>query len=80
MGAGTGEIVVELKANIDFDYKIGEECAEWVSYVGTRALKTSRLVFRVAANEELSVREGSILLRSSLGDEQARSWASPSYM
>ena len=72
VGAGTGEIVVELKANIDFDYKIGEECAEWVSYVGTRALKTSRLVFRVAANEELSVREGSILLRSSLGDEQVK--------
>lgn len=72
VGAGTGEIEVELKANIDFDYKIGEECAEWVSYVGTRAMKTSRLVFRVAANEELSVREGSILLRSSLGDEQVK--------
>lgn len=68
--ADGGDIVIELKANIDFEYEIDAKCAEWVSYVGTRALKTSRLVFRVAANDAVSVREGSILLHSSLGDER----------
>lgn len=50
VGANGGDIRIEIKANISFDYEIAENCREWVSYVGTRAMTTSNLTFKIAAN------------------------------
>lgn len=59
-----GEIKVEVKANIKFDYEIDDAAKEWISYLETRALKTSTLVFNVAKNEIVQKREGKITIKS----------------
>lgn len=64
VGANGGDIRIEIKANISFDYEIAENCREWVSYVGTRAMTTSNLTFKIAANSDTKQRQGSIVIRS----------------
>ncbi len=64
VGSEGGEITIEAKANIDFEYEIEGSAQEWISYQTTRALKTSSLVFNVAANESTEKREGKIVIRS----------------
>lgn len=59
-----GEVKIELKANIDFDYTIDEKAKAWITSTNSRALKTSNLVFKVAANEETDKREGTITISS----------------
>ena len=64
VGAEGGEVVVEVKANIDFEYTIDEAAKEWISYEGTRAMKTSTLKFAIAQNEDTEKREGKITIKS----------------
>ena len=59
-----GEVVVEVKANIDFEYAIEESAKDWISYEGTRAIQTSTLVFKVTANDDTEKREGKITIKS----------------
>ena len=59
-----GEVVVEVKANIDFEYAIDESAKDWISYEGTRAIQTSTLVFKVAKNDDTEKREGKITIKS----------------
>ena len=59
-----GEIVVEVKANVDFEYVIDESAKEWISYEGTRAIQTSTLVFKVDENDDTEKREGKITIES----------------
>lgn len=68
IGNAGGEVSVEVKANINFDYKIQDDCKEWVSYVTTRALTTSTLIFNVAPSEEAERRTGTISIFS--GDKK----------
>ena len=41
----------------------------WVSYVGSRAMTTSRLLFSISPNEETATREGTITITSEIGKE-----------
>lgn len=59
-----GEILIEVKANVDFEYEVEEAAKEWVKYVETRAMKTSTLVFNVAENDDIRKREAKIIVRS----------------
>ncbi len=59
-----GEVVVEVKANIDFEYAIDDAAKDWISYEGTRAIQTSTLVFKVAKNDDTEKREGKITIES----------------
>ena len=59
-----GEVVVEVKANIDFEYAIDDAAKDWISYEGTRAIQTSTLVFKVAGNDDTEKREGKITIES----------------
>ena len=59
-----GEVVVEVKANIDFEYAIDDVAMDWISYEGTRAIQTSTLVFKVAKNDDTEKREGKITIES----------------
>lgn len=63
------QIAVEVNANISFDYEIAQADKSWVSYVGTRAMTTSRLLFSISPNEETATREGTITLTSEIGKE-----------
>ena len=64
VGAEGGEVVIEVKANIDFEYEIAESANEWVTYESTRALKTTTLLFTIAKNEDLEKREAKIYISS----------------
>ena len=59
-----GEVTVEVKANIDFSYEIDEEASSWVKYESTRALKTSTLLFKIDANDDIEKREAKIQIKS----------------
>ena len=62
--ANGGEVQIEVKANINFEYVIDESAKEWVAYEGTRAMKTSTLTFKVAENDDTERREGTITIKS----------------
>lgn len=64
VSADGGEVKIEIKANIDYTYTIDEKAKSWITSTGSRALKTSTLVFKVASNDELEKREGSITISS----------------
>ena len=64
VAAGGGEVGIEVKANIDFEYAIDESAQSWIKYSGSRAIKTSTLLFKVAENEDLQRREAKIYIRS----------------
>ncbi len=59
-----GEVKIEVKANIDFEYAIDESAKEWIKYEGTRAMNTSTLTFSVAENDDTKKREGKIAIKS----------------
>lgn len=45
---------IELKTNVEFEVLIPEAATNWVSYTGTRALRTETLMLNIAANEKLN--------------------------
>lgn len=59
-----GEVKIEVKANIDFEYVIDESAKEWIKYEGSRAMNTSILTFSVAKNDDIQKREGKIAIKS----------------
>ncbi len=72
VGVEGGNVVIEVKANIDFEYTIDESAKEWISYEGTRAIKTSTLVFKVAENDNdfFERRVGYITIKSGVFREK----------
>lgn len=66
-----GEILIEVMANIDFDYIIEESAKEWVKYNTTRAYEASTLVFNVEKNEG-NKREAKITIESGEFSEEVR--------
>lgn len=65
-----GEVKIEVKANIDFEYAIDESAQEWIKYEGTRAIKTSTLTFSVAENDDTKKREAKIYITSGEFNEE----------
>lgn len=67
-----GEVKIEVKANIDFEYSIDEKAKAWITSPSSRALKTSNLVFKVAANEETDKREATVTIKSGNFKEEVK--------
>ncbi len=55
-------VTVELKTNVDYEV-VMPEGADWLSRVETRALRTDRLTFTVAANEESESRSAKVVIK-----------------
>lgn len=56
-----GEIItIEVKANIDFEYKIDDAAQPWIAFVGTKSLDSHELIFNVMPNTIETEREGKI--------------------
>ncbi|MBE6281332.1 MAG: hypothetical protein E7095_04635 [Bacteroides sp.] len=74
VSAEGGEIKIEVKANIDYEYSIAYEGAakDWIISGGARALKTSTLTFKVAANEEVEKREATVTIKSGSFKEEVK--------
>lgn len=61
----SGETIsIEVRANIDYEYEIGQNSTDWITPVATRALETSNLNFIVKPNETVNKREGTITVKS----------------
>ena len=58
-----GEIVVELKTNIDYEVTILDDAASWISRMETKALREDRVYFQIAVNEESEIRTARIVLK-----------------
>lgn len=65
-----GEITVEVKANVDFEYTIDNSAIDWISYKTTRALKTTNLVFDIKDNNDMEKRQGKITIDSGVLNEE----------
>lgn len=59
-----GQISIEVKANIEFTYEISDSAKSWISYVETKAISTSNLIFSVEPNEGGESRHGVITIMS----------------
>jgi|GEM_PF-3502883 len=57
-----GEFSVEIKSNVSYKYTISEDAKDWISYVSTKALKTSVMTFSAVKNERMEGRSGSIII------------------
>jgi len=63
-----GDAQIEVKANINFEVKVDDNCKDWVSVVSTRALSTYNLSLKVLENSATKSREGKVFIVS--GDKK----------
>ena len=59
-----GDIAIEVKANVKFEYEMDESAKAWILPNESRALTVSTLKFTVSENEDTFKREGKITIRS----------------
>lgn len=64
IGAQGGEIEIEVKANVDFTYEVSENSKDWVQHIMTKALQSSKLIFKIGENDNYKKRDASILIKS----------------
>ena len=64
MPYGGGEIEVRVSSNVDFEV---QSAAEWIHYIGTRALSNSVIRFKIDENLSDDIREGSISITQNNG-------------
>lgn len=57
-----GEVKIEVKANVDFDYQIEGSAEDWIEHKSTRAMKSSTLTFAVAKNDDTERRDAKIYI------------------
>lgn len=60
--AEAGQIKIELKSSVDFEYTITKG-ADWISESTLRSISTHTLYFDIAANESYDAREGEIVFK-----------------
>lgn len=59
-----GDIAIEIKANVKYEYIVEESAKDWIISDGSRGLTASTLKFKVTENEKTSKREGKITISS----------------
>lgn len=64
MGAIGGEAIIEIKANVSYQYNIEEPARTWISVANTRGLSTSTLKLNIVENDNTEKREGTITIQS----------------
>lgn len=58
--AAGGDTIIEIKANVNFDYTIDKDCIDWIIAKGSRSIQTSTLIFNITPNTTLQERIGKI--------------------
>ncbi len=64
IGAEGGESIIEIMANVDYEYAIDADSESWLSVTTTKALQSSDIILQIAANEDFQKREGSVTIFS----------------
>lgn len=63
-------IEVALRTNVNFDIIIPTAAKSWVSYTGTKALRTETLLLNIAANEDYDARSTEIYVKNKITNLQ----------
>lgn len=66
-GADGGSFTIEVSANVEYSFEIE---GDWIHQTGTKALNTQTATFTVDKNEDTRKREGTVTVKSSLGEEK----------
>ena len=66
VGTSAGEVLVPVSTNMDYTVTIPED-ADWLSYTGTRTVRTDSLVFYVTENDAIDDRYTTVTLTSTGG-------------
>ncbi|MDD4032824.1 MAG: leucine-rich repeat protein [Bacteroidales bacterium] len=61
---------VEMKTNVDFEVIIPEAANNWVSYTGTKALRTETLLLNITANDSDTPRSTELYVKNKANDLQ----------
>ena len=59
-----GDIAIEVKANVKYEYMVEEAAKDWIVSDASRGLTASTLKFKITENEKTSKREGKITISS----------------
>lgn len=57
-----GDAIIEIKANVDFDYTIDKDCIDWITAKEPRSMQTTTLIFNITPNTTLQKRIGKITI------------------
>lgn len=49
-----GQFEIEVIANIDYEYEIAENATDWITPVATKALESTKVIFNVAMNKNIT--------------------------
>lgn len=60
--AAGGDAIIEIKANVDFDYTIDKDCIDWITTKEPRSMQTTTLIFNITPNKTLQKRIGKITI------------------
>lgn len=60
--AAGGDAIIEIKANVDFDYTIDKDCIDWITAKEPRSMQTTTLIFNITPNTTLQKRIGKITI------------------
>ncbi len=64
IGPEGGDFTIEVKANVDYEYRIDESASSWITSNSTKVMESSELTFHVAGNDGTDTREGIITIFS----------------
>lgn len=57
-----GTIDIDIQSNISYSYQIDDKSESWIHHLSTKALESSTLSFSIDENNELTNREGTIII------------------
>lgn len=49
-----GQFEIEVIANIDYEYEIAEDATDWITPVATKGLESTKVIFNVAMNKNIT--------------------------
>ncbi|MBP5218726.1 MAG: redoxin domain-containing protein, partial [Bacteroidales bacterium] len=62
-----GTFAVDIQYNTDFDVVVESGAQSWITFVATRALKSGKLEFRFAENQNTDPRQGKVTVKDKSG-------------
>ena len=65
IGCDGGDLEVKVNTSLDYDVTIESSAASWLSYTGTKALRTDSHTFTAAPNEDFSMRIATVTFSTS---------------
>lgn len=64
IGPDGGAVDVTLRTNLDYEYELESSASTWLSYVGTKAVRTETYSFMASANESTQMRSAKVTFTS----------------